>query len=152
MSAEIRSATPADADAIVSVFCGSKRQAMPWLEESYPPNEVYDYIANVLLKTARVWVAIQGGRVVGYAALQGAVLEQLFVAADVQQQGVGSQLLEMARRTAGAQLNLYVFTGNLGARRFYERHGFVSTGAGTEEGEPDLLYEWRITRSAPVAV
>ena len=41
------------------------------------------------------------------------------------------------------------FARNAGARRFYERHGFVAVafgdGTGNEEGEPDVRYE-RSTR------
>jgi hypothetical protein len=42
-------------------------------------------------------------------------------------------------------LKLWTFEANLRARRFYERHGFVPTGATSgdnEEGAPDLRYEW----------
>jgi ribosomal protein S18 acetylase RimI-like enzyme len=44
-------------------------------------------------------------------------------------------------------LQLWVFQKNVGARRFYERHGFrlveLTDGAGNEENEPDARYEWR---------
>ena len=46
-------------------------------------------------------------------------------------------------------LRLYTFARNEGARRFYERHGFVAVafgdGSGNQEGEPDVRYE-RATR------
>ena len=46
-------------------------------------------------------------------------------------------------------LRLYTFARNAGARRFYERHGFVAVafgdGSANEEGEPDVRYE-RTTR------
>jgi len=148
MPAVIRFATSADADAIVAVFCGSKRPSMPWLEETYAPAEVRSYVADVLLKTTTVWVALQGGEIVGYAALHDDVLEQLFVAADFQQQGIGGQLLDAARRSAGARMSLYVFTENRAARRFYERHGFISTDDFDTEGELDMRYEWHMPVSA----
>ena len=51
----------------------------------------------------------------------------------------------MARRPDG--LSLYTFQVNDGARRFYERHGFVvaalGDGSDNEEGQPDIRYEWR---------
>ena len=48
------------------------------------------------------------------------------------------------RRSAGAEgLQLWVFQRNVGARRFYERHGFTLTeltdGSRNEEREPDAL-------------
>jgi len=150
MLTKIRLATSADADAIVAVFCDSKRPSMSWLEDSYAPAEVRSYVADVLLKTSMVWVAVQGGEIVEYAALQNDVLEQLFVAADFQQQGIGGRLLDTARRSAGNHMSLYVFTENRAARRFYERHGFVSTNDFDAEGELDMRYEWRMTQLASV--
>ena len=41
---------------------------------------------------------------------------------------------------------LWTFQSNHGARRFYERHGFVAvqhTDGDNEEGAPDVRYEWR---------
>ena len=42
-------------------------------------------------------------------------------------------------------LDLWAFRSNTGARRFYERHGFVAvafTEGDNEEGEPDVRYHW----------
>lgn len=43
-------------------------------------------------------------------------------------------------------LDLHVFQQNTGARRFYERHGFVLVeerdGSGNEEKLPDAHYRW----------
>jgi hypothetical protein len=42
-------------------------------------------------------------------------------------------------------VRLWCFQANSGARRFYERHGFVAVeftdGHDNEEGCPDVLYE-----------
>lgn len=148
MPAVIRLAIPADADAIVAVFCGSKRPLMPWLEGHHEPVKLRSYVTDVLLQTDTVWVAVIATRIVGYAALQDGILEQLFVAAAFQGQGIGSQLLDVAKRAAGDRLSLYVFARNEAGRRFYERHGFAPSGVVDDEGEPDLSYEWRT--SAPV--
>ena len=62
--------------------------------------------------------------------------------------GIGSRLLEVVCAEAARVtpvLRLYTFARNTGARRFYERHGFVVTaesdGSGNEEREPDVRYE-----------
>ena len=48
------------------------------------------------------------------------------------------------RRPSG--FRLWVFQRNVGAREFYEQHGFplveLTDGSGNEEREPDALYEW----------
>jgi len=41
-------------------------------------------------------------------------------------QGTGTRLLAIARHAAGNRMSLFVFVKNLGARRFYERHGFTA--------------------------
>jgi hypothetical protein len=42
---------------------------------------------------------------------------------------------------------LWTFQTNTGARRFYERHGFVAVdetdGSANEERAPDVRYAWR---------
>lgn len=68
-----------------------------------------------------VWVAEECGEVVALLVLEAGWIDQLDVDPEHTAQG-------------------------LGARRFYERHGFVATGATTganEEGAPDIRYEWR---------
>ncbi len=48
-------------------------------------------------------------------------------------------------RTMSLPIRLYTFQANLGARRFYSRHGFVAIefgdGRANEERCPDVLYE-----------
>lgn len=59
--------------------------------------------------------------------------------------GIGTGLLKLALQTLPRPIRLYSFAENLGARRFYERHGFVpiafGDGSENEEGCPDVLYE-----------
>jgi hypothetical protein len=49
-------------------------------------------------------------------------------------------------------LQLWTFVSNLGAQRFYLRHGFVEVertdGAANEEHAPDILYEWSAAADA----
>jgi hypothetical protein len=55
--------------------------------------------------------------------------------------------MELAKQRRPAGLDLYTFQVNGGARRFYERHGFVGIalgdGSGNDEGQPDVRYAWR---------
>ncbi len=43
-------------------------------------------------------------------------------------------------------LDLWTFQSNIGAQRFYNRHGFLEVmrtdGAGNEERSPDIRYRW----------
>ena len=59
--------------------------------------------------------------------------------------GLGSQLVQLAKELRPAGLELWTFQTNVGARRFYESHGFVATAMtdGTnEERAPDVRYHW----------
>ena len=82
-------------------------------------------------------------------ALEPGVLDQLYVRPDRLGEGIGRQLLELAKNRSPDGLSLYTFQVNERARRFYERNGFVADrfgdGSGNEEGQPDVHYAWRPT-------
>jgi len=61
--------------------------------------------------------------------------------------GPGSLLIEGAKRSGEAALELWCFQANTYARRFYERHGFkairLTDGHDNEEKMPDVRYRWQ---------
>ena len=99
-----------------------------------------------------VWLAVDGDRIVGVASRDGGGVGQLYVAAERTGQGLGQRLLDRildeARSAGLRRVTLWTFQRNAGARRFYERNGFVAVefgdGSGNEEGEPDVRYERRM--------
>ena len=119
---------------------------MPDLPELHAEDEVRAWVAASVLPDAAVWVAEMDDEVVGYLALKGADLEHLYVATGCQGRGVGGALLSKTKALSPGRLWLYAFARNARARAFYEARGFVpiafSGGAGNEEQEPDVLYEW----------
>lgn len=78
------------------------------------------------------------------------MLDHLYVAPELQSQGIGTALLQAAQASA-ARLRLHVFERNGGAQRFYLRHGFAVVerrcGEENEEGLPDLVMEWTAPRA-----
>lgn len=117
--------------------------------ESIPPvahteESVREWWSVVLPRRDEIWVAERAGETVGVLALRRPDwLDQLYVVGPASRRGVGSALLEVARRELGGQLQLWTFQANAGARRFYERHGFVAveqTDGDNEEGAPDVRY------------
>jgi len=117
---------------------------------AHTDEEVRQWIADILLPTREVWVAATPtGSVVAMMALSADMLEQLYVAPGWTGRGIGSRLLSLAQARRPAGLDLYTFQVNAGARRFYERNGFVEVARGNgndnEEGQPDLRYAWRPT-------
>lgn len=72
-------------------------------------------------------------------------IDHLYVTPTAVSHGLGRALMQVALREAGRPLRLFTFAQNDGARRFYERLGFVARqfgdGRDNEEGRPDVLYE-----------
>ncbi|MEV4440854.1 GNAT family N-acetyltransferase [Streptomyces sp. NPDC049577] len=143
----VRRADVPDAGVIARVHVDSRAATMPYL----PPQrrtheEVVWWVREIVLAECLVWVAERGGEVVGYAALGGDVLEDLYLRPDLLRQGIGTLLLDEVKRHSPGGLSLYVFQQNTGARAFYERHGF--TVADTDDGSrnmerlPDMTMRW----------
>jgi GNAT superfamily N-acetyltransferase len=95
-----------------------------------------------------VWLAADGNRIIGVATRSGAWVRQLYVATDRTRSGIGQKLLDAMLAEAIAEsiltVDLWTFQRNAGARRFYERNGFVAIeftdGTTNEEHEPDVRY------------
>ncbi|WP_435604661.1 N-acetyltransferase family protein [Streptomyces sp. bgisy130] len=143
----VRLALPTDAPAIAAVHQASRQATMPYL----PPQrrtheEVTRWIREIVLPQCHTLVAVRGTELVGYAALQGELLEQLYLRPDVRRAGIGSLLLAEARRHRPDGLYLHVFQLNTGARAFYAHHGFrvvaANDGSTNMENLPDLTLRW----------
>ncbi len=144
---EIRRAHVADAMAVAGVWLRSRAASAPQIP---PPlhrdDDVHDYFERVVLLEQEVWVAEANGGVVALLVLDGDWIGQLYVDPEHCGKGVGSQLIAIAKRERPDGLKLWTFEANRGARRYYERHGFVATGStlgANEEGAPDVRYEWQ---------
>jgi ribosomal protein S18 acetylase RimI-like enzyme len=143
----IRPVESGDTQAVGDVFLAALA-GMTYLPELHTDEETRAFIRDVLLPRNEVWVAEQNGsRVIGFVGLGDDFLWHLWVLPDEQNRGVGTALLELAKERRPAGLQLWVFQRNMGARRFYERHGFalmeLTDGSGNEEREPDGRYVWK---------
>jgi GNAT superfamily N-acetyltransferase len=143
---QIRPAVPTDTETIEDVFLAAAA-SMTYLPKLHTEPETRAFVRDVLLPNNEVWVAEEAGRVIGFAGLGDDCLRHLYVETEEQNRGVGTALLTAAKKRRPAGLRLWVFQKNLGARRFYERHGFtlvrLTDGEDNEQREPDALYEWR---------
>jgi GNAT superfamily N-acetyltransferase len=119
---------------------------MTFIPRLHTPEEDLAYVTS-LFAEHEVWVASDGDGVLGFAILSGDQLLQLHVNPDEQNNGIGGRLLAQAKERRPGGFSLWVFQKNVGARRFYERHGLtliqLTDGEGNEEREPDVQYAWR---------
>ena len=121
-------------------------QRLPWLPDLHTPEEEEQYWRMHLLPNCTILGAAIGTRLVGVIAYGDDWIEQLYVLPDFQAMGIGSLLLGCAKEEMD-EIRLWTFQRNIGARAFYERHGFAAEeetdGLDNEEKEPDVLYYWR---------
>lgn len=149
MSAVLRAAVSTDAGHVAAVLLASRKTFLPFAPLAHTDDEVRAWVRQVLLPSEAVTVAIVDDRVVGVLAVaqqHGASwITQLHLHPSHVAQGIGSRLLAYAVVTATPPIRLYTFQQNAGARRFYERNGFVpiefTDGSANEEKCPDVLYE-----------
>jgi GNAT superfamily N-acetyltransferase len=141
-----RRARPDEVRAAADLWLRARRASVPQIP---PPvhrdDEVREWFDTVLFTSRELWVIESSGQVVALMALGGDWLDQLYVDPAWTGRGLGSRLVDLAQRRRGT-LDLWTFQANLGARKFYERHGFTvvaSTEGDNEEGAPDIRYHWR---------
>lgn len=161
MNTLLRDARADDAPAVAALLINTRTAFMPYAPSVHSDSEVRTWAATTLVPAGGVTVAELDGRVVAAMAVSVAVsvsvalsidaqtkiawIEQMAVDPALVGRGIGSTLLRHAMQTLPRPLRLYTFAANTGARRFYERHGFValrfSDGHDNEERCPDVLYE-----------
>jgi GNAT superfamily N-acetyltransferase len=138
----LRPAIGSDAAAIATMMRASLN-AFDWMPVLHAPEEDLFFIHDIVLPRQKVTVAEAGSEIVGFIAVSGDWVEQLYLDPAWTGRGIGSRLLIDAT-AALPVVKLHCFQANTGARRFYERHGFRAESFGdgmtNEEGLPDILY------------
>jgi GNAT superfamily N-acetyltransferase len=146
---ELRGARPGDVEPIVRVLRAARERWLPYAPSVHGEKENGGWVGGTLIPSGGVTVAVLKGKVIGVLAVSRKSgvgwIDQLYVQPGWERRGVGSTLLAEALKTLPRPVRLYTFEQNQGARRFYERWGFVAIrfgdGSGNEEGVPDVLYE-----------
>jgi GNAT superfamily N-acetyltransferase len=148
MSVTFRRATEADAHAAADLWLRARSAAVGVIPPTvHDDDDVREWFASHVVPDTELWVAEdRAGALVGVLVLEGRWLDQLYVEPTMTGRGIGAGLVRLAKRERPEGLRLWTFVSNLGAQRFYERHGFVEThrtdGRDNEEAAPDILYVW----------
>ena len=151
MTPGLRAATADDAGAVTEVFLRSRKELVACAPLAHSDEDVRVWVRERLIPAGRTTVAIAEDRVIAFLAVSSEAgigwIDHLYVLPAWVGRGVGTRLLQFARRRLAGPIRLYTFQGNEGARRFYESRGFapIALGDGSlnEERCPDILYEWR---------
>jgi GNAT superfamily N-acetyltransferase len=143
---QVRRGAPDEGVEIAGVWLRSRAASVPYIPPPvHTEDDVRVWFEQVVLPTRQVWVADDGDTILGILVLDSEWIDQLYVEPGHTGQGIGAELVAVAKRERPALLRLWTFEANVRARHFYECHGFVATGftAGdNEEGAPDVRYEW----------
>ncbi|NOK63585.1 MAG: GNAT family N-acetyltransferase [Chloroflexi bacterium AL-W] len=150
-SVTIRVATPADALTVSTLYLVSRRYFLPYAPVAHTDDAVHQWVAQDLIPSGKVSVAVVDNKIVGMMALSddGTVrwIQHLYLLPDVVNHGIGTLLLRKALQELKPPVHLYTFQKNTAARRFYEQYGFqpiaFGDGSDNEEQCPDVLYEWQ---------
>lgn len=143
MTPWLRPAQPLDAGRTGAILHGFLDETA-WIPNLHTGAETVSFCGKMI---DRGWVTVAGyrDRVDGFIARDGSEINALYIAPEARGTGLGQALL-WAAQEAAQRLELRTFEANLGAQRFYERHGFRETrrtdGAGNDENLPDIHYLW----------
>ena len=138
---------PGELEDVVRIWRRSREDAQPWLEARMAHSDADDlrHFRDVVATENEVWVAVASGAPVALIALRPGFIDQLYVDPSAQKLGVGTALLDHAKRACPQGLALFTHQRNERARAFYERRGFAAVAFGVSpppESEPDVRYEW----------
>lgn len=152
----LRRGTAADARAAADLWLRARKAALDTIPAPvHSEDEVRAWFASHVVGETELWIAEDAsGGLAGILVLDGPWVDQLYVEPTLTGRGIGTALLNLAKRERRDGLRLWTFASNPGAQRFYERHGFVATrrtdGRDNEERAPDILYVWRGEEAVPV--
>lgn len=150
----LRHATASDVPQVADVYLRSRAASVPAIPPGvHDDQDVRRWLATTVfpdtqrLDDHELWVgATRAGAVVAFMALAGDWIGHLYVTPGHTGKGIGTAMVTLAKAQRPGGLQLWTFESNAGARRFYERHGFVAVGltdGDNEEGAPDVHYQWR---------
>jgi ribosomal protein S18 acetylase RimI-like enzyme len=140
----IRPYMETDLNLVVTLWYRSWSEAFPTLHHPQPIEQWKSRFQNNYSKPETTWVATIQEQVVGFLVLNDRIIEQIFVAVEMQSKGVGTVLLNHAKTLHPEGLRLTTLQKNELARHFYEKHGFVAgtIGVNSVNGQPNIEYCW----------
>jgi GNAT superfamily N-acetyltransferase len=114
------------------------------ITDTNPLEAQISYFQNEIAPTNHVRLAKLGGQMVGVVASNPESVNLLYVRVGFHRQGIGKQLLQLAKAESCGSLWLYTFARNKVACTFYESQGFVVVQRGFEPfwQLKDVKFNW----------
>ncbi|HUJ02005.1 MAG TPA: GNAT family N-acetyltransferase [Rhizomicrobium sp.] len=149
---EIRSYRDSDLDAVARLWLESWISTGVALERPVTVAELRERFPEEIAAGWTVFVATIDGEIAGFLSLSRSTLEQLFIAPDYQNRGIGKTLLDFVKARVPDGFDLITAVESR-APQFYEREGLVRREESRHpvHGHRIVRYEWapRCQRESP---
>ena len=136
-----------DLEQAIAIWLRAWSAAMPDLDFAARLDWWRERWTRELVPNNVIRIAESGDALVGFVVIdpRSGYLDQVVVAPENWGSGVADALLQEAQRLSPVAIALDVNQDNARAIRFYERAGFIRTGAGTNpfSGRATWHYEWK---------
>lgn len=151
----LRPADVEEAQSLADLYTAARAAAVPMMPPAVHTNEEDRawFTRQLADASHEAWVAEADGVLLGYALITPGWLDHLFLRPDATGQGIGTLLLDLVKSLRPDGFALWVFVSNVGARRFYARHGFAelehTDGSANEERAPTSGWPGRAPTRSP---
>ena len=143
----IRAYCEEEADDVAGVWHRSGRVAYPYLPtwQAFTYNQALPVFREHIARKCRIWMGLNDTTIVAFLAMDGSIIDRLYVEPTHWRRGWGDQLVEFAKSLSPNGLELFTHQENTMARALYEKHGFKAVRFGISpppESAPDVTYRW----------
>lgn len=139
----IRKSTNADIEKMLDIWLEASIRAHEFIEEDYW-RQMRASVKKYYLPNADSYVYEDKHKIKGFISIiDDKHIGALFIAPEYQRQKIGSKLINYAKKIY-SELSLKVYTKNVNALKFYQKHGFKIVVEQQDEGtkEDELLMSW----------
>ena len=140
----IRKLQKVDLNEVADIWLKTNRKAHFFISDQYWISN-YEFVKE-MLPQAEVYVYEKDKRIQGFVGVRDEYIEGIFVADEMQSQGIGKKLLDYIKAEK-IRLQLNVYQKNIRAISFYQRAGFIIQCEKMDEftGEKEYVMNWEPT-------
>lgn len=140
----IRKLQKVDLNEVADIWLKTNRKAHFFISDQYWISN-YEFVKE-MLPQAEVYVYEKDKRIQGFVGVRDEYIEGIFVADEMQSQGIGKKLLDYIKAEK-IRLQLNVYQKNIRAISFYQREGFIIQCEKMDEftGEKEYVMNWEPT-------